>query len=143
MLTEDIDITWKLQRNGWDVRFEPKALVWILMPETIKGLWKQRLRWAMGGRSAEREVSLMSGGGVLQGLLPGETLGFTLDPYSILVPFLTVPAPATIESLKERLGSGIIGLGTAADGKVFYSSRKNNATDTQRRVAEMRAAGKI
>ncbi len=49
MLTEDIDITWKLQRNGWDVRFEPRALVWILMPETIKGLWKQRLRWAMGG----------------------------------------------------------------------------------------------
>jgi biofilm PGA synthesis N-glycosyltransferase PgaC len=49
MLTEDIDITWKLQRNGWDVRFEPKSLVWILMPETIKGLWKQRLRWAMGG----------------------------------------------------------------------------------------------
>lgn len=49
MLTEDIDITWKLQRNGWDVRFEPKALVWILMPETVRGLWKQRLRWAMGG----------------------------------------------------------------------------------------------
>jgi biofilm PGA synthesis N-glycosyltransferase PgaC len=49
MLTEDIDITWKLQSNGWDVRFEPRALVWILMPETIKGLWKQRLRWAMGG----------------------------------------------------------------------------------------------
>ena len=49
MLTEDIDITWKLQRNGWDVRFEPRALVWILMPETLKGLWNQRLRWAMGG----------------------------------------------------------------------------------------------
>jgi biofilm PGA synthesis N-glycosyltransferase PgaC len=49
MLTEDIDITWKLQRAGWDVRFEPKALTWILMPETLRGLWKQRLRWAMGG----------------------------------------------------------------------------------------------
>lgn len=49
MLTEDIDVTWKLQRNGWDVRFEPRALVWILMPETLSGLWKQRLRWAMGG----------------------------------------------------------------------------------------------
>ncbi|MBI3143877.1 MAG: poly-beta-1,6 N-acetyl-D-glucosamine synthase, partial [Pseudogulbenkiania sp.] len=49
MLTEDIDITWKLQRDGWDVRFEPNALVWILMPETLTGLWKQRLRWAMGG----------------------------------------------------------------------------------------------
>lgn len=49
MLTEDIDVTWKLQRAGWDVRFEPNALVWILMPETLGGLWKQRLRWAMGG----------------------------------------------------------------------------------------------
>ena len=49
MLTEDIDITWKLQRAGWTVNFEPHALVWILMPETIRGLWKQRLRWAMGG----------------------------------------------------------------------------------------------
>ncbi|WP_394357276.1 poly-beta-1,6-N-acetyl-D-glucosamine synthase [Acinetobacter chinensis] len=49
MLTEDIDITWKLQRAGWDIRFEPNSLVWILMPETFRGLWKQRLRWAMGG----------------------------------------------------------------------------------------------
>jgi poly-beta-1,6-N-acetyl-D-glucosamine synthase len=49
MLTEDIDITWKLQRAGWKVHFEPNALVWILMPETLRGLWKQRLRWAMGG----------------------------------------------------------------------------------------------
>lgn len=48
-LTEDIDITWKLHRAGWDVRFEPHALTWILMPETLQGLWKQRLRWAMGG----------------------------------------------------------------------------------------------
>ena len=38
-----------MQRAGWDVEFEPNALVWILMPETLKGLYKQRLRWAMGG----------------------------------------------------------------------------------------------
>jgi poly-beta-1,6-N-acetyl-D-glucosamine synthase len=49
MLTEDIDISWKLQRAGWDIEFEPNAMVWVLMPETYKGLWKQRLRWAMGG----------------------------------------------------------------------------------------------
>lgn len=49
MLTEDMDITWKLQLRGWDVRFEPRALAWILMPETMDGLWKERLRWAMGG----------------------------------------------------------------------------------------------
>lgn len=49
MLTEDIDISWKLQTNFWAVRFEPSALCWILMPETLHGLWHQRLRWAMGG----------------------------------------------------------------------------------------------
>jgi len=55
MLTEDIDITWKLQRAGWDARFEPRALVWILMPETLRGLWKQRLRWATGGAQVLRK----------------------------------------------------------------------------------------
>ena len=49
MITEDVDITWKLQRAGWEVRFEPNAKCWILMPETLTGLWKQRLRWAQGG----------------------------------------------------------------------------------------------
>lgn len=49
MLTEDIDISWKLQNAQWDIRFEPRALCWILMPETLAGLWAQRLRWAMGG----------------------------------------------------------------------------------------------
>ena len=49
MLTEDVDITWKLQRDHWSIRFEQNAKCWILMPETIAGLWKQRLRWAQGG----------------------------------------------------------------------------------------------
>ncbi len=49
MLTEDIDISWKLQIRHWDVRFEPKAHCWILAPETLPGLWAQRLRWSMGG----------------------------------------------------------------------------------------------
>ncbi|MCW1873342.1 poly-beta-1,6-N-acetyl-D-glucosamine synthase [Erwinia sp. INIA-01] len=49
MITEDIDISWKLQLRHWSVFFEPRALCWILMPETLKGLWRQRLRWAQGG----------------------------------------------------------------------------------------------
>lgn len=48
-LTEDIDITWKIQRAGWTACFEPRALAWILTPATWSGLWRQRLRWAMGG----------------------------------------------------------------------------------------------
>ena len=49
MITEDIDISWKLQKRHWAVFFEPRGLCWILMPETLRGLWKQRLRWAQGG----------------------------------------------------------------------------------------------
>ncbi|SJM91396.1 poly-beta-1,6-N-acetyl-D-glucosamine synthase [Crenothrix polyspora] len=49
MITEDIDITCKLQLDHWDIRYEPRALCWILMPETFKGLWSQRKRWSQGG----------------------------------------------------------------------------------------------
>ena len=48
-VTEDIDMTWKLQKTFWDVRYEPRALCWVLVPETIKGLFMQRVRWAQGG----------------------------------------------------------------------------------------------
>ena len=49
MVTEDIDVSWRLQMRHWEIRYEPNALCWILMPETLGGLWKQRLRWAQGG----------------------------------------------------------------------------------------------
>lgn len=49
MVTEDIDVTWKMEKHFWDVRYEPRALCWIYVPETIKGLWRQRMRWSQGG----------------------------------------------------------------------------------------------
>ncbi|RCV90609.1 poly-beta-1,6-N-acetyl-D-glucosamine synthase [Billgrantia montanilacus] len=49
MITEDIDVSWRLQLAGGQVRYEPRALCWVLMPETLRGLFKQRLRWSQGG----------------------------------------------------------------------------------------------
>ncbi|RMW89702.1 poly-beta-1,6-N-acetyl-D-glucosamine synthase [Aggregatibacter aphrophilus] len=49
MMTEDIDISWKIQIAGYNIMYEPRALCWVLMPESMKGLYKQRLRWAQGG----------------------------------------------------------------------------------------------
>jgi biofilm PGA synthesis N-glycosyltransferase PgaC len=49
IITEDIDVSWRLQLDHSDIRYEPNALCWILVPETYTGLWKQRLRWAHGG----------------------------------------------------------------------------------------------
>ncbi len=49
MVTEDIDLTWKLEKKFWDIRYEPRCVCWILVPETLKGLWRQRFRWSQGG----------------------------------------------------------------------------------------------
>jgi biofilm PGA synthesis N-glycosyltransferase PgaC len=51
-VTEDVDISWKLQLAYWGILYEPRAVCWILVPESIRGLWHQRLRWARGGMEA-------------------------------------------------------------------------------------------
>jgi biofilm PGA synthesis N-glycosyltransferase PgaC len=48
MATEDIALTWKLQRRFYDVRYEPRAVVAMQVPETVRGLYHQRKRWATG-----------------------------------------------------------------------------------------------
>jgi biofilm PGA synthesis N-glycosyltransferase PgaC len=47
--TEDIEITWQIERRFWEVWFEPRAVAFIQAPSTLKGFWKQRCRWALGG----------------------------------------------------------------------------------------------
>lgn len=44
-ITDDIEMTWRLETHFWDIRYEPNMLCWMLVPETLKGLWRQRLRW--------------------------------------------------------------------------------------------------
>lgn len=103
MLTDDIDITWRLQEGGWRIRYEPNAMCWILMPETLRGLWGQRLRWAQGGA----EVIIKHVGKVIRGrswkMLPiiGEyiisvlwahiTMGIMLLWLISLLPFVSLP----------------------------------------------------
>jgi biofilm PGA synthesis N-glycosyltransferase PgaC len=45
---EDADLTLKLRRAGWDVRFAPEARAFTDVPESITGLVTQRLRWDRG-----------------------------------------------------------------------------------------------
>ncbi|MDI6860435.1 MAG: glycosyltransferase [Caldisericia bacterium] len=47
--TEDIDITWRIEKNFYNVFYEPKAIAWIRVPESLKELIRQRKRWALGG----------------------------------------------------------------------------------------------
>jgi len=56
-MTDDVDLTLRIQAKNWAVGFEPHALCWILMPETLLGLWKQRVRWSEGGSQATLGVT--------------------------------------------------------------------------------------
>lgn len=47
--TEDIDITWRLEKNFYNIFYEPRAIAWIKVPESLKELIRQRKRWALGG----------------------------------------------------------------------------------------------
>ncbi|MDO8462561.1 MAG: glycosyltransferase, partial [Deltaproteobacteria bacterium] len=46
--TEDFDVCFELTRAGYQVVMEEKALAFTKVPETISGLFRQRVRWARG-----------------------------------------------------------------------------------------------
>ena len=47
-LAEDQDLTIAVQRAGWRVGYDPEAIAWTEAPATLKGLARQRFRWAYG-----------------------------------------------------------------------------------------------
>ena len=47
-LAEDQDLTIAIQRAGWRVRYDQFAIAWTEAPESLRGLAKQRFRWAYG-----------------------------------------------------------------------------------------------
>ena len=61
MATEDIDLTWKLQKKFYDVRYEGAAVVWMIVPETMAVWWAQRRRWATGlGQVLRRHADVLN-----------------------------------------------------------------------------------
>ena len=47
-LAEDTCTTFKTQLNDRKAVFEGSAIVWAEEPDTVPGLWRQRMRWARG-----------------------------------------------------------------------------------------------
>ncbi len=105
MVTEDIDISWKLQLGGWSIYFEPNALCWVLMPETLEGLWKQRSRWAQGGTEVLlryfKQLFRWSSRGMW--LLYGECLISIVWSFLILLHLLFAPIELFTESTWQSL----------------------------------------
>jgi cellulose synthase/poly-beta-1,6-N-acetylglucosamine synthase-like glycosyltransferase/peptidoglycan/xylan/chitin deacetylase (PgdA/CDA1 family)/spore germination protein YaaH len=47
-LAEDQDLTIAIQRAGWKVAADIEAIAWTESPQTLRGLARQRFRWAFG-----------------------------------------------------------------------------------------------
>jgi peptidoglycan-N-acetylglucosamine deacetylase len=47
-LAEDTDLTLAIRREGYVIRYDDKAVAFTEAPETVRGLAKQRFRWAFG-----------------------------------------------------------------------------------------------
>jgi poly-beta-1,6-N-acetyl-D-glucosamine synthase len=47
-ITEDIELSWRLQKTGHRLVYVPRALAWVNVPEHLPGLWRQRVRWSQG-----------------------------------------------------------------------------------------------
>jgi len=47
-VTEDIEMSWRVQKAGHQLVYEPRALFWLPAVEHLDALWRQRTRWARG-----------------------------------------------------------------------------------------------
>lgn len=49
VLTEDIEIAWRLQKAHYRIRMALSAKVYTTVPSSFRSWWRQRLRWDIGG----------------------------------------------------------------------------------------------
>lgn len=96
---EDLELTWRVYRAGYRVAFAPRALVHAEAPSTLRGLWRQRVRWSRGLLQAVRLHGDMIGN-PRYGIF-GPYLAFNLLSQ-VLVPVIQVAALATLIALAVR-----------------------------------------
>lgn len=101
-MAEDADLTLSLQRLGYDVVQENRAVAWTEAPMTVAGLAKQRLRWTYGNLQA-----LWKHAGMLFRPKYG-ALGMIAMPYALLatlVPLLFLPLTVLMAVLNLLAGN--------------------------------------
>ncbi len=100
-LGEDLELTWRVHRAGYRVTFAPHALVHAESPSTVRGLWRQRVRWARG---------------LLQALdLHADMIG--QPRYGLFGPWLLYTVLAqVVMPFVQVLGGGVLAVVVALDG---------------------------
>ncbi|MET1085806.1 MAG: glycosyltransferase, partial [Arthrobacter sp.] len=87
-LAEDADLTLSLQRLGYSIVQENEAVAWTEAPLTLRGLFKQRLRWTYGNiQTLYKHRSMLFN--PKYGALGMLTMPYAL--ISVLVPLVFMP----------------------------------------------------
>ncbi|HYS53748.1 MAG TPA: glycosyltransferase [Thermoanaerobaculia bacterium] len=47
-MAEDMDLTWRIRRNGWRIETDNDAIGYTEVPDSFAALFRQRFRWAFG-----------------------------------------------------------------------------------------------
>ncbi|MEW5955740.1 MAG: glycosyltransferase family 2 protein [Candidatus Micrarchaeota archaeon] len=58
-ITEDLEMAWRLRKHGFRIAYSPQSIVHTDVPDTIKALYRQRLRWYRGKLFNVRKYSDM------------------------------------------------------------------------------------
>lgn len=96
--TEDMEIAMRMQKNGLKIGHAPRAVIYTSSPNTIKKLYKQRVRWVGGFLG-----NLMDYKNMLFNKKYGD-LGLIVLPMALLSIVLTIPfVIATVYSTLKNL----------------------------------------
>jgi biofilm PGA synthesis N-glycosyltransferase PgaC len=116
---EDLELTWRVHRAGYRVNFQPQAKVYCEVPATLRGLWKQRVRWTRGLYQTavlHRDMFFKRRYGLFGFFLPFNVACMLLVPLLqllvvLLLPLLILfdqsPIPVTLLSLVAWTGLGM------------------------------------
>ncbi len=117
---EDLELTWRIHRAGYRVMFQPRALVYAESPSTLRGLWKQRVRWARGLLQTawlHRDMFFRPRYGPIAFFLPLNVMNMAFFPLVQLGVLALLPLLALAGALPLRadllLAIGWLGLGVA------------------------------
>jgi cellulose synthase/poly-beta-1,6-N-acetylglucosamine synthase-like glycosyltransferase/peptidoglycan/xylan/chitin deacetylase (PgdA/CDA1 family) len=75
-IAEDTDLTIAIQRSGWRVVYQDRAIAWTEAPATLGDLWRQRHRWCYGTLQAVWKHR--------RALVEGRAIGLVGLPYAFV-----------------------------------------------------------
>ena len=75
-IAEDTDLTIAVQRAGWRVAYQDRAIAWTEAPSSVGDLWRQRYRWCYGTMQAVWKHR--------RALFEGRSVGLVGLPYALV-----------------------------------------------------------